>query len=156
MLLPYRDVYEGSRALVDGVGALLFAVGTGALLLVTAVQENRLLWAACGLLILAVFVLHERRHPAPMIPGRMFRRRTVVWILVNNFLVCLSMFGLSNYVPLYLQDIGYSVLYSGLTLICISAGWMTLSVFSGKWILRYGYRPLLLLGNGCCSRPPAC
>src|SRR5690625_6792611 len=72
----------------------------------------------------------------------------ITCIYANNFVICLALFGLPNYVPLYLQDAGFSVLIRGLALVFMSGGWMTLSVQSGKWNLRFGYRPLILFGNG--------
>lgn len=147
MLVPYKDVYKAVRKPVDGVGALLFACGTGALLLITAVEVYRFVWVITGILLLLIFVWHERRHPAPMIPGQLLKRNTLMWMFANNFIICLALFGLPNYIPLYLQAQGYSVLASGLALIPLSLGWMMLSVQSGKWILRFGYRTLLLFGN---------
>lgn len=147
-IFPYRDVYEGVKAKIDGWGAMLFALGTSAILLVTAIEQYRWVWAIAGAALLIWFVIHERRHPEPMIPGRLFKQKMITWIYANNFVICLALFGLPNYVPLYLQDAGFSVLMSGLALVFMSGGWMTLSVQSGKWILRFGYRPLLLFGNG--------
>lgn len=147
MFIPYQDVKTTTRPVIDYIGALLFTSGTVSILMITAVEENRLLWVSIGILLLIAFVFHERRHVAPMIPGSMFKNPIVLWMLVNSFLVCISIFGVSNFIPLYLQDQGYSVLMSGLMLVAISVGWMTLSVKSGPWIIRFGYRPLLLGGN---------
>src|SRR5690625_4926403 len=72
-IFPYRDVYEGVKAKIDGWGAVLFALGTSAILLVTAIEQYRWVWAIAGAALLIWFVIHERRHPEPMIPGRLFK-----------------------------------------------------------------------------------
>lgn len=37
---------------------------------------------------------------------------------------------------------------SGLALLGMSVGWMAVAVPAGKWILRFGYRPLIIIANG--------
>lgn len=147
MLIPYKDVYEARREPIDWLGALLFAAGTAAILIITVVENWRLVYGAAGLSLLLLFVLHERRHKAPMIPGRIVHNKTILWLLANNFIICAALFGLPTYIPLYLQDTGESVMFSGIALIAMSVGWMFSSINSGRWIIKYGYRPLLLIGN---------
>lgn len=68
---------------------------------------------------------------------------------VNSFIGTVALFGASSYVPLFLQKVtGLSLLMSGVALLGSSIGWMAAAVPAGKWILRYGYRRLLLIGNG--------
>lgn len=148
MIIPYRDVYERDRKPVDVLGAILFVAGATSLLFVTAVERYHLVWLTIGIVVLTCFVIHERRYPSPMIPTGMFARPAITWMLVNNFIICVAIFGLPNYLPLYLQDQGFSVLESGLVLAFISVGWMVASVSSGKGVIRYGYRRLLIVGNG--------
>ncbi len=66
---------------------------------------------------------------------------------LNAFLTCAALFGASSYIPYYLQHQGYSVFMSGLALIGMSVGWSLMGVPAGKWILKFGYRPLLVIGN---------
>ena len=134
MIIPYRDVYERDRKPVDVLGAILFVAGATSLLFVTAVERYHLVWLTIGIVVLTCFVIHERRYPSPMIPAGMFARPAITWMLVNNFIICVAIFGLPNYLPLYLQDQGFSVLESGLVLAFISVGWMVASVSSGKGV----------------------
>lgn len=147
MLIPYKDVYRGVKEPVDWLGALLFAIGTGSLLVVTAIEKMRIVWLLVGLVVFALFILHERRHKAPMLPKRLLKNGTLMWVLANCFIICAALFGLPTYIPLFLQDQGETVMFSGLALISMSMGWLSMSVNSGRWILRFGYRPLLLSGN---------
>lgn len=70
--------------------------------------------------------------------------------MTNLFMLfyCLSFFGTSNFIPLYLQEgNGMSIYKSGLILLSIAVGWMFGSTPAGKWIIRFGYKPLMLTGS---------
>lgn len=69
-------------------------------------------------------------------------------INLNTFIGTVALFGTSSYIPLFLQNIrGISLFMSGVALLGIAVGWMLVSVPAGKWILKYGYRILLIIGN---------
>jgi MFS family permease len=148
LLLPYKEVYEPKRAQVDVLGALLFAAGVSLLLAVTVTDAGRLPLTAGGIALLAAFFAWERRHASPIVPIALLRNRPVAGMNANTFLACVATFGMSSYVPLFLQMSGYSLFLSGVALVGMSFGWMAAAVPAGKWILRYGYRPLLVTGNG--------
>ena len=135
---------------VDVLGAILFVAGATSLLFVTAVERYHLVWLTIGIVVLTCFVIHERRYPSPMIPAETFARPAITSMLSSTISshLLVAIFGLPNYLPLDLQDQGFSVLESGLVLAFISVGWMVASVSSGKGVNRYGYRRLLIVGNG--------
>ncbi|RKN86420.1 MDR family MFS transporter [Paenibacillus ginsengarvi] len=148
LLIPYKEVYEPRRAPVDVAGAVLFTASISLLLLLTVVSKGLLLYGAAGILLLAVFIAYERKHRSPLIPLSLFRIRNVAWMIGNIFLACAALFGTSSYIPLYMQEVhGYGLFMSGLPLLGQAAGWMLVSVPAGKWVIRYGYRRLLLSGN---------
>jgi MFS family permease len=147
-LLPYKEVYTPKRSKVDIIGAILFGVGVSLLLLDTVVKTNRLVYGIIGILILAVFVLYERKQQAPIVPLSMINDKYTQWVNLNGFLGCLALFGIGSYIPMFLQQQRHeSIIVSGLVLIATSIGWMGVAVPSGKWILRWGFRPLLLIAN---------
>lgn len=148
-LLPYKEVYEPKKTTVDYIGASLFAVGVSLLLLVTVVENNHLPYALAGLLFLVVFYILEKKHTSPLVPLTMLHHRTIKWMNINSFIGCAALFGTSSYIPLYIQDVTHQTLFmSGLALLGMAIGWMIVSIPSGKWILQYGYRNLLIIGNG--------
>lgn len=147
LLIPYREVYQARKSTINYAGSLLFGLGIGLLLLNTVVTEGYLLYTALGLLFMALFIWNERKHPSPIVPMELMRNGTVAWMNLNAFLSCAALFGASSYIPYYLQQQGYSVFMSGLALIGMSVGWSLMGIPAGKWILKYGYRPLLLIGN---------
>ncbi|RFU64527.1 MFS transporter [Peribacillus saganii] len=147
-LMPYKEDYQPKRSSVDYIGAILFGAGITFLLLVTVVKENQLLYSFLGLILIAVFFFYERKQESPIVPLSMFQNKTISWININGFIGTAALFGTSSFIPLFLQDIsGLSVFLSGVVLLGMSAGWMAAAVPAGKWILQYGYRKLLMIGN---------
>ena len=70
--------------------------------------------------------------------------------MTNLFMLfyCLSFFGTSNFIPLYLQEGNQMSIYkSGLILLSIAVGWMFGSTPAGKWIIRFGYKSLFIIGS---------
>lgn len=147
MLLPYKEVYQPKKSAVDYIGAILFAAGVSLLLLTTVVKSNHVLYAAVGAAVLICFYFYERKHASPIVPLGLFKNPAVAWMIATSFLSCAALFGTSSYVPLFLQNEGYSLFMSGVALLGSSFGWMAVAVPAGKWILKYGYRPLLIIGN---------
>jgi len=147
LLLPYREVYQPRPAAIDYAGTALFTAGVGLLLLTTVVDSGHALYAAAGLALLGLFVQWERRHTSPLLPLNLFRHRQVTWINVNGFLSNMALFGAGSYLPYYLQDKGWSIFMSGVAMLGMTGGWMIASVPAGRWILKHGYRPLLVIGN---------
>jgi EmrB/QacA subfamily drug resistance transporter len=147
LLLPYREVYEPKRAPIDYWGGLLFSGGVILLLLLTVVTERYWMYAVGGAIMLAAFWIVEKRHPSPLIPFSLFRNRGLSWMIANSFLATAALFGTSNYIPFFLQEQGYSLFMSGLSLLGEATGWLLVAVPTGRWVLRFGYRPLLIAGN---------
>ncbi|WP_445613977.1 MDR family MFS transporter [Geobacillus sp. YF-1] len=147
-LLPYQEVYEPKRAAVDYMGAALFAAAISLLLLVTVVERGQWWYGAAGALLLVAFYYFEKRQPSPLVPLSLVHHRTLKWMNINGFVSCVALFGTSSYIPLFLQNVAHlSVFMSGVALLGSSVGWMIAAVPAGKWILRYGYRSLLIIGN---------
>jgi predicted MFS family arabinose efflux permease len=133
---------------VDYIGAILFAVGVTFLLLDTAVKENRILCLLIGLVFLVIFYFYEKKQVSPIVPLSMFKNKTISWININAFIGTVALFGTASYIPLFLQNIaGLSLFMSGVALLGTAIGWMVAAVPAGKWILKYGYRILLIIGN---------
>lgn len=147
LLLPYKEAYMPKRASVDYLGALLFATGVSLLLVATTVSTNQLLYVFLGIVFSIAFYLYEKKQPSPIIPISLFKNRPVAWMILNSFLSCAALFGASSYIPLFLQKEGYSIFVSGVALLGMSFGWILVAVPAGKWILRFGYRRLIVTGN---------
>ncbi|MFT8322595.1 MAG: MFS transporter [Bacillus sp. (in: firmicutes)] len=147
-LLPYKEDYQSKKATVDYVGAILFAFGITFLLLVTIVEENIIFYAMIGIALLIIFYFFEKKQTSPIVPFSIFKNKTITWIFINGFIGTLALFGTASFIPLFLQDVaGLSTFISGIALLGVAMGWMLVSVPAGKWIVKYGYRILLIIGN---------
>ncbi|MBV7504174.1 MFS transporter [Bacillus sp. sid0103] len=147
-LLPYKENYQPKKAKVDYIGAILFAVGVTFLLLDTIVKENRILYLLIGLVFLVVFYFYEKKQTSPIVPLSMFKNKMISRININAFIGTTALFGTASFIPLFLQNIaGLSLFLSGVALLGTAVGWMAAAVPAGKWILKYGYRTLLIIGN---------
>ncbi|HET9101815.1 MAG TPA: MFS transporter [Solirubrobacteraceae bacterium] len=100
-----------------------------------------------GVVLLALFIVHEGRTAHPMLPLNLFARR--------NFAVAnaqtLAMYGgigiLGFFVTIYLQQVaGYSALKSGVTGLVPTVVMFLLSARMGRLADRYGSRPFLTAG----------
>ncbi|WP_270171291.1 MFS transporter [Paenibacillus sp. SYP-B4298] len=146
-LLFYKEAYEPRKSPIDVWGSVLFAAGVSLLLAATTVESHVWLYAVSGALLLMLFWAVEKRHASPIVPLQLFRIPANKWMIINSFLTCAALFGTSSYVPLFLQHENYSVFMSGVSLLGMSVGWMACSVPAGRWVLRYGYTRLMLIGN---------
>jgi EmrB/QacA subfamily drug resistance transporter len=142
------------RRSYDPAGALTI---TGALvLLVYAVVEapdvgwgsprTILLLAGSGVL-LAAFVLIESRHPAPLVPLRLLRSRTLVGANLVMLLFSTVAFGMPFILTLYAQQVlGYSALKFGVTSVVMPVGAAVGSFVGQAAVLRVGFRPVAATG----------
>ncbi|NOU94181.1 MFS transporter [Paenibacillus sp. LMG 31456] len=147
LLSAYKEVYEPKKSKVDVFGALIFAVGVSLLLLTTIVEQYTYSYGIAGVAVMFGFYLYEKNHVSPIVPLTLFRNKPFAWMKVNTFLACVSLFGTSSFLPLFLQEEGYSLFISGVALLGMSFGWMAVSVPAGKWIMCYGYSKLIISGN---------
>jgi EmrB/QacA subfamily drug resistance transporter len=155
VLLPESRAASTRRS-YDPAGAVTI---TGALvLLVYAVVEapqngwaspRTLLLFAGSAALLAAFALVESRHPAPLVPLRIFRSRTVVGANAVMLLFATTAFGMPFVLTLYAQEVlGYSAVKFGLTSVVFPAMAAVGSIVGQSVVLRVGFRPVAAIGLG--------
>jgi EmrB/QacA subfamily drug resistance transporter len=143
-----------ARRSYDPAGAITI---TGALgLLVYALVDapttgwgsrQTILLLAGSAALLAAFVLIESRHRAPLVPLRIFRRRTIVGANAVMLVFGTLPFGLSFTLTLYAQQVlGYSAVKFGLTSLVFPAMAAVGSIFGQAIVLRVGFRPVAAVG----------
>jgi EmrB/QacA subfamily drug resistance transporter len=97
--------------------------------------------------LLAVFVIVERRSAHPMFDLTLFRLPTFTGGSVAAFGLSASIFAMLLYLVLYLQDIlGYSPLGTGVRLMVLSGGTLVTAVVAGRLTSHVPIR--LLIGPG--------
>lgn len=149
-----------ARVTVDLGGAGLLTAGMAALL-VALVEGGRggagldpAHGALLGLaaLLLAAFVVWERRVPEPLLPLRLFANRMFRAAAVSGFFAGMAMFGTISFIPLFVQGVlGGTATEAGTALTPFVLGWVTFSVISARLLLRVGYRWPVLTGMVCLA-----
>lgn len=135
---PHRIDYEGAALLVAGVSCLL---------LVTVWGGTEYPWGSPaivglgvgGTILMGLFVLREHYAREPILPLRLFRNRVFNLTSGAGFILGLCMLGGTIFLPLFLQvSTGASATNSGLLLMPMTAGVVTMSITSGQLITRTG------------------
>jgi hypothetical protein len=104
------------------------------------------LLAAAAALIVA-FVAIEARSPAPLLPLRIFRARTLSAANATSAMVGAAAFGQFFLLALYLQQVlGYSAIKTGVAFIAITVTIVLLSNLAQSLTTRLGARPVLSAG----------
>jgi EmrB/QacA subfamily drug resistance transporter len=142
---------------IDYLGATTLVAGVSALLLVTVWGGSQYAWGSAiilglivaGIVMLAVFLWWERRVAEPILPPRLFRNRIFSASTALMFVLGLTMFGAIIFLPVYLQLVkGASATASGLLLLPMMVGVLTMSIGSGRLVSRLGrYRIFPIIGT---------
>ena len=145
------------QVMIDWWGALLLVIGVSCILLATQLGGNTYGWASwqviglfvLGALVLAGFALREARAPEPILPLGLFRLQIFSVANIIAFVSGVAMFGALAFLPQYMQLVhGVSATASGLLLLPLLAGLLTMSISSGLYISRTGrYRWFPLAGT---------
>ena len=143
---------------IDYLGTILLAGAATSLVLLTTLGGTTYPWGSApiiimgvgGVVLLAAFVLVERRAAEPVLPLRLFTYRVFSVSSAIGFVVGFAMFGAITYLPQYLQVVkGASPTGSGLELLPLMAGLLLTSILSGILISRWGrYKIFPILGTG--------
>jgi EmrB/QacA subfamily drug resistance transporter len=135
---PHRIDYEGAALLVAGVSCLL---------LVTVWGGTQYPWGSpaivglgvAGAVLTGLFLLREHRAAEPILPLRLFRNRVFTLTGGAAFILGFTMLGGAIFLPLFLQvATGASATNSGLLILPLTAGIVTMSITTGRLITRTG------------------
>ena len=153
MAVPERP-REGPQIHLDYLGAVLCALGLAGPVF-ALIRQPSVGWgspevlvpAVVGVVMFALFIVHEARTPHPMLPLGLFRRRNFA---VGNLETLLMYGGLSAvifFLVLFLQQVaGYEALQAGLATLPITIVTFTLARRAGRMADRYG--PRWFMGGG--------
>ncbi|MGW4792341.1 MFS transporter [Nonomuraea sp. NPDC004297] len=158
-VLPGDDTR--TRHTIDYAGVVLLGSATSCLVLMTTWGGTTYGWtgpvilglAGAAVVLLVGWVLVERRAAEPVLPLGLFRVRAFAMSSVVGFVVGFGMFGALTYLPLFLQVVhGVSPTLSGVYLLPMMAGMLTMSIVSGQIISKTGkYRFLPITGTAVAS-----
>lgn len=142
---------------IDYLGTSLMGVAVTALILVTTWGGTTYAWLSpqiivssiVGVVLLAAFVVVERKASEPLLPLHLFKNRVFALTSVLGFIIGFAMFGAIIYIPTFLQTVyGASATASGLELIPLMLGLVGTSVLSGQLISKTGrYKVFPVVGT---------
>ncbi|MGW7048513.1 MFS transporter [Streptomyces avermitilis] len=150
----------GVRPRVDWAGALaVFACGG---VLITALVQGGVAWPwlsapsialfGTGLALAALVVLVERRAAEPIIPGWVWRRRTIAAVNLALGALGLLMVAPSVFLPTYAQSVlGLAPVAAGFVLSVWTLSWPVSAALSQHVYRRIGFRNTALLGIGAAA-----
>jgi EmrB/QacA subfamily drug resistance transporter len=137
--------FAGAATITLGLSALVFALldaedaGWG------STQTIGILAAAA--ILLAAFVVVERRSRAPLVPFSIFRIRTVTGANVVGILVGASLFSMFFFISLYMQQVlGYSAIKAGLSYLPLAVSIILSAGIASSLVTKVGFKPILATG----------
>jgi EmrB/QacA subfamily drug resistance transporter len=154
--LRFHERVERRRPRIDYAGAAVLTVALTSLIL--GLLEGGQAWAwgspqgiavlLGGVLLLAAFVVIERRAADPVVPLRLLRNRLLIATYLVAACVGAVLLGLTSYVPTFVQDVlGTGPLVAGFALAALTLGWPLSASQSGRLYLRIGFRATALIGS---------
>ncbi len=152
-----REDFERKRHKVDYLGAALFFVSIGSLMMVLIQGGVEWDWNSpviLGLSALAVgafiaFLMVEARASEPIMPLDLWRKRLIATANIMTLAAGMVMIGLTTFLPTYVQGVmGESAIRAGFALTAMSVGWPIAATITGRLLTRLGNRRPTLVG-GC-------
>jgi MFS family permease len=155
LIRKFHENIERTTHRVDYLGAVLLTLSLS--LIILGALEGGQAWAwnspmsiavfATGAVLLAVFLLVERRAAEPVLPPWVVSRRLLATTAFISFGVGSVVLGLTSYVPTFLQGaLTTSPVLAGLALAALTLGWPISASQSGRLYLRIGFRATALIG----------
>jgi EmrB/QacA subfamily drug resistance transporter len=135
--------YGGTIVLSAALVTLLFLIERGAEFTLLANVAG----IFCCLLLFAIFIRIEKRHPEPLMPLDLFRNRVVAMATLHGLFAMMALIGTMSFLPLFVQAvIGTNAAEAGKILVPFIIPWVMTAIIAGRLVLRFGYRPLVLTG----------
>jgi EmrB/QacA subfamily drug resistance transporter len=145
---------RGPASRLDPIGALLVTAGAVSIAW-GLIRANGAGWGSGevvgalggGAVLIAGFILWERRAPAPMLPLELFRIRAFAAANATGFLMFGSIFSAAFLISQYFQfALGYSPVATGLRFLPWTATPIVIAPLAGALSDRIGRRPLMATG----------
>lgn len=150
-------VRMGHRIKVDWVGSLVLIIGLIPILLGFTWAGSQYPWLSwqefllfgSGIILLALFVIWERRVPEPVMSPTLFRNRIFSMSLILGVLVSMAMFGSLMFLPLFVQGvIGLNAQQSGWVMSPMMVSFIVGSIVSGQLMTKSGkYKVLAIVSS---------
>jgi len=135
----------GAASITGGLMLLVYALTRASQHGWVTTETIGLLAASAGLVV--AFVVIEMRSPAPLLPLRIFRLRTLTASNINALLMGAAIFSQFFLLTLYMQQVlHYSALKTGVAYIALTLAIIGFSAVSQALVTRVGIRLVLPVG----------
>jgi EmrB/QacA subfamily drug resistance transporter len=149
---------EGKGGTLDTTGLILSGLAMALLMAAFETTGRHLIAAqwtlaayAAGLGLCALYWLHAKRHPHPVLDFSLLAIPTFAVSIIAGSLFRIAVGALPFLLPLMLQlNFGYSPLNSGLVTFTAAAGAMFMKPAAPPLLARFGFRNILIW-NGACA-----
>ena len=98
--------------------------------------------------LLAAFLVAERRAAEPILPLDLFATPVIARSLAVVFLVGVALFGAIAFIPLFVQAVqGGTATQAGQAITPLFLGWVVMSIVGAKATVVFGYRTVSIAGS---------
>jgi EmrB/QacA subfamily drug resistance transporter len=102
---------------------------------------------ALAVALLGVFTLIEMRSQAPLVPFRIFQKRTLTGANAVGLMVGGSLFAMFFFITLYMQQVlDYSPIKAGLSYLPLALAIIISAGVASQLVTRIGFKPVLAIG----------
>jgi EmrB/QacA subfamily drug resistance transporter len=153
-VLPESRSESATRGGYDAEGAVSITIGTIALVL-TLIKADSWGWTsartiagfAVAAVLIAGFLVIERRHRDPLMPLRIFSNRSLAASDATMLVVAAALFGVFYFCTLYLQQVlGFSALKTGIAYLPLTLTLVGASALASRLVDRFTPKPVLVAG----------
>ena len=153
-IVPESRSESATRGGYDVEGAIAITLGTIALVF-TLIKADSWGWTsartlagfAIAIVLVAAFLVIERRHENPLVPLRIFSNRSLAASDATLLVVAAALFGVFFFCTLYLQQVlGYSALKTGVAYLPLSLTIIGASTLASRAVDRFTPKPVLVGG----------
>jgi EmrB/QacA subfamily drug resistance transporter len=145
---------SGTNRGYDAEGAIAITLGTMALVF-TLIKADSWGWSsartlagfAVAAVLIATFLVIERRHENPLVPLRIFSNRSLAASDATMLVVAAGLFGVFFFCTLYFQQVlGYNALKTGVAYLPWTLTTISVSTLASRLVDRFTPKPVLVSG----------
>ncbi len=152
LMLTLREDLHHRQHRIDYLGSVLMMLATSTLMF-ALIDAAKLQLGVCialvvaAVILLIVFLLHERRAPEPMLPLALWRNSIIAGGNVTFLALGAILMGSTAFLSLYVQGVmGRSAMIAGFALGAPSVAWPIGSMLGGRLMLYASYRAAVIAG----------
>ncbi len=154
ILARYHDEHVKPRShQIDLRGAVLLMLGIGAILMpvIQAQELNGIVSAGllgAGIVALVLLAFEERRTPEPILPFKLWRRRTMIGANFGGLFLGMLLMCVVAFLPTYVQTVmDRSATFAGFAVGSLSVAWSFGSVIAARVMGVSSYRTTGIIGG---------